>query len=75
MRYPSVNVVPTSEAVRQSLRHPCGWGFEHSDAEGTPWPDDDFTKAHVASGDITLTYPTIARDDSARPAVRATGKT
>jgi hypothetical protein len=74
MRYPSVNVVPTSEAIRQNLKHPCGWGFEHPDNEGTPWPNDEFTQAAVERGEVTLIYPDTQRDDSSHPAVRPSGQ-
>ncbi len=53
----TVNVRPTSDVIRQILRHvPQGTGFSEN-PEGTAWPDDPFTWRRIRDGDIEVVPP------------------
>jgi hypothetical protein len=49
----TVQVRPTSDAVRKNIRHPSGVGF-NDNPKGTAWPKDAFTTRRIQDGDIEV---------------------
>jgi hypothetical protein len=50
-----MKVWPTSDKVRQVLKHPARGGFrDHGPAD---WPDDTFTYRRIKDGDVTTKEP------------------
>jgi len=51
-RLPRARVLPTSDAIRATLRHANGVAFR--DTGSVEWPYDKFTQCRVADGSVTI---------------------
>src|SRR6266699_1102512 len=63
----TINVQPTSDTIRDILRHvPSGLGFSEN-PEGTAWPNDAFTWRRIRDGDIEVVEKPVAPEPGELP--------
>jgi hypothetical protein len=64
-RLPRARVLPTSEALRQVLRHPHGMAFRSTGS--VEWPFDKYTQRRVRDGSITIESMVEPRSPPSHP--------
>jgi hypothetical protein len=52
---PRVRVLPATEVIRRTIKHPRGMRFRTTGS--VEWPNDSFTQRRLADGTVTIEQP------------------